>query len=86
MSAKSARYEEVFAYARKLAAEADRLGIEHGIAEKAPQNALSMLESQLRATITKLARLTGIDEQSGGWLDLVRHYGAGSFDRSYYRW
>ena len=74
----SQKYAQCFEYACKLAEQADRLGVEHGIAERPPLGVLelSMMESQMRDVITKLSRLTGIHANHADFLFLVENYRA----------
>ena len=73
MSAKNTRrYAELFRLCR-LAEHADRLGIEHGIAEIAPQCAveLSMMRGQIHDVEEKLSELTGKSAQSADFLNIL---------------
>ena len=74
MSAKNTRrYAECFAYASRLAEHADRLGIEHGIAEIAPQCAveLSMMRGQIHDVEAKLSELIGKSAKGADFLNIL---------------
>jgi hypothetical protein len=71
------KYARCFAYASRLAAQADRLGVEHAIAPAAPQSyiELSMMENCMREVVRKLSAATGIHPNSGDFIGLVELYG-----------